>query len=187
METPLAQRLLTVDEYLKMVDAGILTEDDRVELLEGKIIEMSPAGKRHAAMVKRLTALFYKILGEKVTIGIQDPVIAGRFSMPEPDVVLLKYRPDFYENALPQAPDVLLVIEIADSSLDKDRRVKSPLYASAGIPEYWIIDLERDEVEVCREPEGKEYRSRQVLRGGDVIRLDEWGVEVRWEDFFVKQ
>jgi Uma2 family endonuclease len=88
MDTPFAQRLLTVDDYLKMAEAGILTEDDRVELLEGKIIEMSPAGNRHAAMVKRLNALFYRLFSGKVTIGVQAPVIASRYSMPEPDVVL---------------------------------------------------------------------------------------------------
>jgi Uma2 family endonuclease len=185
MEIPLAQRLLTVDDYQKMVEAGILTEDDRVELLEGKIIEMSPAGKRHAAMVKRLTAFFYRILGEKVTIGVQDPVIAGRYSMPEPDLAILKYRSDFYEHSHPKSSDILLVIEVADSSLDKDRRVKSPLYAAAGIPEYWIIDLERDQVEVCREPAGKEYLSTQVLKPGDTIQLPAWGVEVRLNELFV--
>jgi Uma2 family endonuclease len=185
MEIPLAQRLLTVDDYQKMVEAGILTEDDRVELLEGKIIEMSPAGKRHVAMVIRLTTLFTRLLGEKAFISIQNPLTVDHYTMPEPDVAILKSRPDFYENALPQAADVLMVIEVADSSLDKDRRVKSPLYAAAGIPEYWIIDLERDEVEVCREPEGEDYRSRQVVRASDIIRLEEWGVEVRWEDLFI--
>lgn len=185
MEIPLAQRLLTVDDYLKMVEAGILTEDDRVELLEGKIIEMSPAGNRHAAMVKRLTALFYRLLSGKVTIGVQDPVIASLYSMPEPDVVLLRYRADFYEHAHPQPSDILLIIEIADSSLDKDRRVKSRLYASAGIPEYWIVDLENNEVEVCREPTGKEYLSKQVLKPGDTIHLPAWGVEVRVSELFV--
>lgn len=185
MEIPLAQRLLTVDDYLKMVEAGILTEDDRVELLEGKIIEMSPAGNRHAAMVKRLTALFYRLLNGKVTIGVQDTVIASRYSMPEPDVVILKYRADFYEHAHPQASDILLVIEIADSSLDKNRRVKSRLYASAGIPEYWIVDLERDQVEVCREPSEKGYLSIQTLRSDDSIHLREWDVEVRLTELFV--
>ena len=185
MHVPLAQRLLTVEEYRKMAAAGILTEDDRVELLEGKIIEMSPIGKRHAAMVKRLTALFYKLLGNEATISVQDPVIMGEFSMPEPDVAILKYKPDYYEEELPTSSDVLLLIEVADSSYEKDQKVKNAIYAGAGIPEYWIINLERDEVEVYREPSGGQYLQRQVLILGDSVLLSSWDLEVEVAEFFV--
>lgn len=185
MQTPLVQRLLTSDEYQKMVEAGILTEDDRVELLDGKIIEMSPAGYSHVVMVIRLTTLFSKLLGEKAFMSIQNPLVVGSNSVPEPDLAILKNIPGIREGVHPKASDVLLVIEVADSSLDRDRIVKRPLYAAAGIPEYWIINLERNEVEVYRDPEGEEYRLKEVVKAGGEIEVVGLGVKVKIGDLFV--
>lgn len=184
MHIPLAQRLLTVDEYKKMAEAGILTEDERVELLDGKIIEMSPAGNRHAAMVKRLNALFNQLLGGNAIISIQDPLVVDPHSMPEPDVAILKFRADYYETGLPTSSDALLVIEVADSSLEKDQKVKSSIYSAAGIPEYWIINLEQNEVEVYREPFGREYLRKEVLHSGSRLSLSPWNLEVEVATFF---
>lgn len=162
-----------------------MTEDDRVELLDGKIIEMSPAGKRHAAMVKRLNAMFSKLLEGKAVISVQDPIIASRYSMPQPDLAILKYRADFYEEALPRSTDVLLVIEVADSTLLKDQKIKLPLYATAGIPEYWIINLEANEVEVYREPAKGEYRFREVSGSGGRIVVKALEISIPTGELFV--
>lgn len=184
MQIPLAQRLLTVEEYQKMAEVGILTEEDRVELLDGKIVNMSPSGHRHATMVKQITALFYELLAKKVTISVQDSIIVNPYSMAEPDVAILKYSPNSYKGALPKASDVLLVIEVADSTQEKDRKLKAPLYASAGIPEYWIVDVERNQIEICREPHEGQYRLKEVVRPGGVIEPTGLGVRVEVEGLF---
>lgn len=161
-----------------MAEAGILTEDDRVELLEGKIIEMSPAGHSHVVMVIRLTTLFSKLLGEKAFVSVQNPLVAGSHSIPEPDIAILKNVPGLHDSAHPQAADALMIVEVAGSSLDKDKRVKRPLYAASGIPEYWIVDLEREEVEVYREPVEGEYRVSLIVKPGEEIDLVGLGVKV---------
>lgn len=118
-----------------MAAAGVLSEDDRVELIEGEIIEMNPIGSRHAACVGRLTKLLERQAGDRVIVWVQNPVQVNDYSEPLPDVTLLKPRDDFYAQANPQPADVLLIIEVADSSVDYDHEIKTPLYARAGIPE----------------------------------------------------
>jgi hypothetical protein len=166
MAVLLLRRRFTVDEYHRMAEAGILAEDDRVELIEGEIVEMSPIGSRHAACVKRMTSLFYRQVGQKAIVSVQDSIRLTGHSEPQPDLALLKPRPDFYAKAHPGPEDVLLVVEVAETSPDYDRTVKVPLYARSGVPEVWLVDLAGEGVEVYRQPSPQGYREvRQARRG----------------------
>lgn len=164
------KRLFTVSEYYQMAQVGIFSEDDRVELLEGEIIEMSPISSRHASCVDRLTRLFSQRVGEHAIVRVQNPVRLSEHSEPEPDLTLLKPRADFYSTAHPQPEDVLLVIEVCETSADLDRRVKLPLYAQAGIPEAWLIDVAQEQIEVYRVPSVQGYGETQTLTRGQTLR-----------------
>ncbi|MGI8983922.1 MAG: Uma2 family endonuclease [Acidimicrobiales bacterium] len=142
----------TVDDYHRMADAGVLGEDDRVELIEGEIVEMAPIGPLHASRVKRVARFFHRQMGDRVIVSVQDPVRLGDLSEPQPDLALLRPRNDDYAGAHPTADDVLLVVEVADSSVAYDRNVKMPLYAAHGIVEVWLVDLAAGIVEVWSEP-----------------------------------
>ena len=160
MTTQPQNHAFTVGEYYRMAETDILTEEDRVELIAGQIVAMSPIGSRHAACVKRLNLLLGKMVGDSMLIGVQDPIALDAYSAPEPDLVLLRPRADFYAEAHPAAADVLLAIEVANTSADYDREVKLPLYAQAGIPEVWLIDLQAGRVEVYARPQGGVYQQR---------------------------
>lgn len=157
MAAPLTTRRFTVDEYHRMAEAGILTEDDRVELLDGQIVPMTPIGRRHAGCVNRLTALFSRLAGDAATVSVQNPLVLGEHHEPQPDLALLRYRADGYGARLPGAADVLLVVEVADTTIERDRERKIPLYAQAGIPEAWLVDLAADRIDVHRKPTGASY------------------------------
>jgi hypothetical protein len=163
MGMPLAHRRFTVDEYYRMAEAGILGEDDRVELLDGEIVEMTPIGERHAAAVTRLDDLFHEFVGDRATIRVQNPVRLHRYAEPEPDVALVAPREDRYAGGHPGPADILLIVEVADTSLPYDRERKLPAYAAAGIPEVWLVDLTAERIEVYREPVGEAYRDRRIL------------------------
>jgi len=165
----LLKRLFTVAEYHKMAEAGILSEDDRVELLEGEVVRTAPIGLRHATCVRRLNRLFSKWVGERAIVDVQNPIRLGEHSEPQPDVALLKPRPDFYATSHPGPEDVVLVIEVAETSAAVDREVKVPLYARFGVPEVWLVDLAEDRVEVFREPSAQGYREVRVLRRGESV------------------
>lgn len=167
MTFPLKTRLITADEYQRMAEVGILTREDKVELINGQIVEMSPIGSKHASFVKRITALFYRFLADQVTISVQDPVIADRYSEPEPDVAILHPSEDDYENHFPTAKDVFLIIEVADSSLNYDREIKLPIYAKAGIGEYWIVNVEARNIEAYHTPVGDHYKFMEVIEVND--------------------
>ncbi len=155
-----------------MAEAGILPEDARVELVEGEIVTMSPVGKRHMAAVKRLMDLLFPLQqARKALLQVQDPLRLSPESEPQPDLALLSYRENFYRDKVPEAEDALLVIEVADTSLDYDLTVKLPLYAKAGIPEVWVVDLVRDRVHVFRKPSGEGYGERQTLEEGELEAL----------------
>jgi len=172
MSVQLARRLLTVSEYHKMAEVGILDEGDRVELINGEIIEMSPIGKLHVNRVNRITSIFKKLPDEKAILSIQNPISIAPYSEPEPDISLLAFKADFYEDELPKAENVLLVIEVADTSLGYDREVKKPLFANAGIPELWIVNIEDEQVEVYKNPQNGDYNSRQDFHRGDTIFIE---------------
>lgn len=145
-----------------MAEAGIFNEDDRVELLEGEIVDMAAIGSRHAACVKRLNRFFSEQLRERVIVAVQDPVRLSELSEPQPDVVLLRPRPDDYAGGHPGPDDVLLVVEVGDTTAAWDRGRKLPLYAAAGVREVWLVDLPAERVEVCRRPEGPAYGEVRV-------------------------
>src|SRR2546421_10865468 len=136
----LTKRWITADEYERMGEACIFPPDARLELIEGGIYEMSPIGSSHAACVKSLSALFHRLFGGTLTIGTQDPIRLNDFSEPQPDGVLLRQRDDFYRSGHPTPADVLLVVEVADTTVGTDSKVKVPLYARAGIPEVWLVN-----------------------------------------------
>lgn len=162
----------TVDEVYQMLAAGILTEDDRVELIEGELIKMSPIGERHAACVKKSNALFNRLIGQQAIVSVQDPIYLDHHSEPQPDLALLKPRTDYYAAAKPTPADVLLIIEVADSSIDYDRRIKVPLYARAAIPVVWLVDLNADAIEVYSQPANGAYQALQTARRSDRLTLE---------------
>ena len=170
MAVDLKRRRFNVDEYEQMGRAGILGEDDRVELLDGEIVEMTPIGRRHASCVARLTQQFAALaLKRTAVIWVQNPVRLGKHSEPQPDFVLLRPRPDLYASTDPTPADVLLLVEVADTSIESDRRVKVPLYARGGIPEVWLVDLNQDTVTAYRDPRRGGYRTAHVVRRGDEL------------------
>jgi Uma2 family endonuclease len=150
-----------------MSEAGILSEDDRVELIEGELIKMSPIGISHAACVNRLNSVLNRRAGDQVIISVQNPIRLDRYSEPEPDLALLKYRDDFYAQEHPAAGDVVLIIEVADTSVEYDRNVKLPLYANANIPEAWLVSIREDVVEAYSQPVDGIYQSIRLINRGE--------------------
>ena len=160
------KRGFSADDYQLLGRLGILDEDDRIELIEGEIVLMSPIGSRHAACVKMLNVEFRDNLGGQAIVSLQDPIRLGDDSEPQPDVALLRPRDDFYAGAHPGPDDILLLIEVADSSLNYDRRRTAETYAKHRIPEVWIANLADDWVERYRNPAEGEYADvRQFSRG----------------------
>jgi Uma2 family endonuclease len=165
MPVPLLRHLFTVEEFHRLADAGVFVEDDRVELIEGEIIHMTPIGSRHAACVARLTALLSSSHGDAI-LWVQNPLHLGERSELQPDVALLRPRADYYAQAHPEPEDVFLVIEVADASAVNDREVKLPLYVRAGIAEVWLVDLSAERVEVYRKPAPHGYQERRTVERG---------------------
>ena len=159
---------LTVHDFHRMGEAGILPIDGRMELIEGEITDMAPIGSRHAAIVKQLMALFVRAVDARATVSVQDPIVLGKYSEPEPDLALLRPRDDFYALALPRADDVFLIIEVADTTLRYDREIKLSLYARHGIPEVWLIDVDGRTLTLFEDPASGQYR--------DERRVDPLGV-----------
>lgn len=171
MAIEIKRKLFNVAEYHKMIEAGVLHEDDRLELLGGEIVTMSPIGSRHAAYVDRLNRLFTKQLGDSVIVRVQNPVELSDESEPQPDLSLLKPRADFYSAAHPKPDDIYLLVEVADTTASYDRRVKLPFYAKASIVEVWLIDLEAQKIEVYREPSAQGYRQTQIVERGQSLKI----------------
>lgn len=156
------KRRFTVEEYHRMGEAGIFREDDRVELIEGEIVQMSPIGRPHAFTVMMFTNLLVKAVGGRALVSPGNPVRLTRWTEPQPDLMLLRLDADYREEFVVPG-HVLLVIEVADTSLAYDRGVKLRLYAQAGIPDVWIVDVEHGRVEVYRDPAGETYRTVEVV------------------------
>src|SRR5438552_12601784 len=166
----ISKKLFTVDEFYRMSDAGILPHDGRFELIRGEIIEMPLPGSPHAGRVKRLNYLFISRLQETAIVAIQDPVFLDIHSMPLPDVALLKPRADFYTEAHPSPSDILLLVEVADTSVWYATKIKAPLYAEFSIPEYWLLDIQKDIVVVHTEPAAGEYRQVEARHRGQALQ-----------------
>lgn len=160
--SPTAYRF-TVKDYHRMAEADVFEPDDRVELIDGEVFEMAPIGSRHAATVRRLTEALRSGVSGRAILGVRDPVHIGEHSEPQPDVTVLRPRPDFYAAHHPTPPDVLLVVEVADTTLRHDLLRKAPLYLAGGVPEVWVVDLVAGVVHVMR-PE-----ATTVLRAGDAL------------------
>jgi len=171
---PMALRLLpgpfTIETYHRLAELGVLDEDDRVELLDGQIVAMTPVGSRHAAAVGRLTRVFGERAGNRSIVWVQNPIVVSQTWEPQPDVCLLRPRDDFYAAAHPRADAALLVIEVAETSLERDRDVKIPRYAAAGIPEAWLMDLAADTVTTYREPGPEGYGEIVTLSRAETLR-----------------
>lgn len=173
---------LSADQYQRMGEVGVLGEDDRVELLEGELYEMAPIGDWHNSGVDSLTTGFAgEASRQQAIVRVQGSFRLSSGSEPQPDILVLRFRPDFYRTSPVGPEDVLLVVEVADSSLDFDRSVKLPLYAQAGIPEVWIVNRKDDRFEVYRDPQDGRYRSVTVAGRGDrlsPLALPDLSIEV---------
>jgi Uma2 family endonuclease len=169
VEVERARRRFTVEEFERMADAGILTCADRVELIRGEIVEMSPIGLRHAAFVANLTQLLVMRMAGRAVVRVQGPVVVAPDSRPQPDLALLRHRAVPYREAAATPGDVLLLIEVADSSLAYDRMVKRRLYAETGIAEYWVVDCAAESVEIHRAPGPDGYREVSPEVGSGLV------------------
>ena len=173
-----ARRLINVEEYHLMAEVGILKREDRVELIQGEIFTMSPIGSKHAGHVKRINRILNKLPEDEVIIGVQDPVKLNDFSEPEPDITVLKFRSDDYIDSHPGPEDIILIIEVADSSLEYDQQLKLPNYALANVPVCWIIDLENRQVEVYSNPKDGTYSKKVSKKNDDVLRIPGFDLEI---------
>jgi Uma2 family endonuclease len=160
------RHLITVEEYHRMAEAGVLAPDARVELIEGEIFDMPPIGTDHAYVVNELLRLLAEAVRGKAMLAVQQAVLLWPRSQPQPDVSLAKLPAIKYRRSHPQPGDLLLVIEVSDSTLAYDRNVKVPLYVRYGIPEMWLIDLNSRQLQCMREPQGDRYAANTVHTGG---------------------
>lgn len=163
------RRLISVEEYYQMGEAGIFEEAERLELIEGDIFMMSPIGSPHASCVDRLAEFFITRLSGRATVRIQNPVRMGEHSEPEPDLAIVHRDEKAYMERHPNPDEVYLIIEVADSSIEFDREIKLPLYAKAGIPEVWVVDLPGECIEIYQEPSPFGYGLMRKKRGSDAI------------------
>jgi len=163
------RRKITVDEYHEMGKAGILTREDRVELIEGELIAMAPIGSEHHGTVDWLNRALVRAIGDRGIVRVQGSVRLNNRTEPQPDFAILRPREDFYRKTVATPADVFFLVEVANSSLRFDRSIKRPLYARAGIVEYWIVNLTDGEVEVCRQPGNTDYSDVKLAGRGAVI------------------
>ena len=182
MSVTLSRRLFTAEEFRRMGEAGLLREDDRLELVEGVIVEMAPIGHRHASCVRKLNEVFHEILGQ-VHIDVQNPLSVSHEDDLYPDIVLLRRREDRYVGNIPEAKDALLVVEVADTTLEYDRTVKLPRYGAAGVHEVWIVDLQGKRIWVHRKPLEGDYHDVFEAHAGDILTVSGIpGFEVKASD-----
>lgn len=184
LERPAAVRphRFDVGDYYRMAETGILGPQDRVELIEGQIVDMAPIGSAHAGTVNRLVRLAAKAMAEgSVLVGIQNPLRLDAHNEPQPDLMLLRPRADDYRDSHPTPADVLLLVEVADSTLAYDRGPKLALYARHGVPEVWIVDLGGRAVEVCRQPGPEGYAERRRVMEGSAMPMLVQGLAIKLE------
>lgn len=159
------KRRFTVDEYLRFADIGILAEDDRVELVEGEVVEISPLGSDHSGCVNRLTWALERQLGDTMVVAVQNPVQFGQYGQLQSVLAVLRYRDDYCARSHPAPDDVVLLVEVADTSLRYDRNVKLPLYSRAGVAEVRLVDLPAAAAERHTEPSEDGYGRMVRVRG----------------------
>jgi Uma2 family endonuclease len=169
MELALKKYQLTVDDFNYMAENGRFSPTDRLELIEGEIYEMSPIGRLHARCVDLLNHFLNKYSAEDVIVRVQSPVILDDLTEPQPDISILRFQADFYKQSHPKPADVLLIIEVADSTVEYDRTIKFPKYATAGIPETWLINLEAERIEVHSNPKANIYGMVKIYQRGEEV------------------
>ena len=178
-------RQLTSSEYYGMMENGIIREGERVELISGQVFTMAAKGTRHTLCTRNLFKQLLVSIGDRADVQSQDPITLPNNSEPEPDIVIARLREDNYANSHPSPTDIILAIEVADSSIKFDREVKAPLYAAAGINEYWIINLIDDRLEIYRQPEGNIYTSIELITPPRSIYLPQFSeISLNIDDFF---
>lgn len=163
------RHLIDVDQYYKMAEVGLLAPDARVELIEGEIIDMAPIGSSHVGVLNFLTNHLVKIANQRAIVSVQSPLRLGELSEPQPDLMLLKPRSDHYKKSHPTVDDVLLLIEVSDSTLKYDLGPKLALYSKSNIAEYWVIDLNGKQLHCMRDPAAAQYRVVQTLASPQVV------------------
>ncbi len=177
--------LITVDEYDRMIEAGIYTENNRIELLNGEIIEIMPKGTKHTSANSRIVRFFIKLFDEKVIVRGQDPIRLDDFSEPEPDIVLANWDEKEYSENHPTPPDILLIMEISDTTLAYDRDDKARAYSRNGIQQYLLLNLQNQTLEDYREPNADGYGAKRTYRSGDVFNLVAFPeIEIKFDDLF---
>ncbi len=174
-DSPIRYRPLTTDDVERMVETGVLDEDDRVELIKGRLVDMSPPGIRHAAYVRQTSRMLNRIVGDDFIVDVQNPVAFGQNFQSEPDIALLRERAHGYLNSHPTPDDILLLIEVSDPSLNYDQEVKAPLYGEAGVLESWVVSVEDQYIDVYSEPSPGGYKLRRRYTAGESLAVP--GVE----------
>ena len=169
MSSQIVRKLFTIDDCYKMAEVGILPPDERTELINGEILVVPPPGPRHGFAVDSLTREFVGLVKDKAVVRVQGGVVLHKFAAPLPDIVLLRPRGKVYLERNPDASDILLLIEIADSSLEQDITVKLQLYAITGVQEYWVADLRHNRLLVYSDPSGDSYRSVREMKRGETV------------------
>lgn len=173
MEVAVKKKKFTREDYYLLADYGVIRPGERVELIDGEIIEMSPHNPPHVTCINRLTMLFASRLSGIAIVSVQLSMLVDENNVPEPDLVLYKHRDDFYKGELPQPKDALLVVEVANTSLEYDREVKSKLYANAGVKEYWIVDVVANKLERYTRPGHHQYDIKEVFDRHESVDLAE--------------
>jgi len=176
---------ITVEEYYKMAEVGILKPTDRVELIEGEIITMSPVNDPHIGIVNILNRLFAKKLIDDYTISIQNPIRIDALSEPEPDIVIAKFDKKGYSKSKITPAEIFILVEVSDSTLVKDRKVKLPLYAQAEIPEYWIIDVKKQQIEQYTNPKSGKYTTKKIIKKTGKLTCKSVDFKLKVADLFI--
>lgn len=177
--------LITVAEYDRMIELGVYTENDPIELLNGEIIEIMPKGPKHTSANSRLVRFFIKLFGEKVIVRGQDPIRLDGISEPEPDIVLAKWSETEYAEGHPTPSDIFLIMEISDTTLAYDRETKAKAYSRNGIQQYLLLNINNETLEEYREPSEDGYQFKRTLRKGDSLNLTAFPeVEIKIDDLF---
>jgi Uma2 family endonuclease len=185
MTAQLLTHKFTTQQYHLMHEAGVFAEGDRLELINGEITKMSPIGRKHAACINRLVRSFTKKLGAQIVLSVQNSIRMDDNSQPQPDLAILKLRNDFYEEGLPTPSDILLIIEVSDSTITYDRDVKMPLYAAAGIPEMWLFDVNKKAIEGYSLPSPSGYKQMRRYEANDTLEMITFpDVIFNWEELF---
>ena len=181
-------RPITIDDYHRMIETGIIHEGERIELISGQIFNMAAKGTRHTVATTRLLRELLAFIGQRAIVRCQEPITMPDNSEPEPDIAIARWRDDEYLDSHPVPADIILVIEVADSTIGFDRNTKAPLYATAGISEYWIVNLIDNRLEIYRQPEGSIYARIEIITPPKSISLPQFSdLVLHTSDFFPAQ